>query len=1254
MGKSKKKSHKPKSEDTNQEKLYLLHMDLCGLMRVESVNGKKYILVIVDDYSRFTWVKCLRSKDEAPDFIFKFLKMSQVRLKVGISYATSVARSPQQNGVVKRRNRTLIEAAHTISGPALHDMTPETISSGLVPKPTSSTPFVPPFRNDWDMLFQLLFDELLTPPPIVDPPAPAVIAPITKVIAQYPLNQPVHLPQQQLTKMHHHQIEEIQEELNEFERLEVWELVPRPNKVMVITLKWIYKVKLNELEDILKNKARLVARSYHQEEGIYFEDSFAPVARLEAIRIFLAYATHKNMIVYKLDVKTAFLNGNLWEEVYVSQADGFVDPDNPNHVYKLKKALYQLKQAPCTWTMDMTIDQQVALDEALVPHASLLRIGKSNFCLRSDITSKELTLQLVEEIPSFFRYLGHSGEIKKITNVNINKLRQPWRSFVAVINKCLSGKSTGYDSLWLSQAQILWGMYHKKNVDFPYLLWEDFIYQVEHKDAKKSNEMYYPRFTKEPHLSRLKRVSGRLCSDTTITPPTAAGTRLLALAKGKQPAKSSKGKGLYVLSEVAMIEAKQIKLATKRSLQQTHISQASGLGADEGTSILPGVPNVPTYKSDEEISLMKMTMMKLVIEVMIKRMKMIRMMIKRMMIKMIMMMIKIPITTMMTLYIPSNDDASLGMNVSGKEGQDAEDDDEEFYRDININLEESVSSQFVRSMLNPSPDAGIDSLFESTPRVDVQASTTVAPLTLTARTLLPPTIPTISQVPQAPTPPTTAPSTFLKDLPNFSSLFRFDHRLKTLEANFFEFVQTNQFAGAVSFVPKIVERYMDQRINEVVKVVVQIQSDRLRDEAQARNEEFLNKLNENIQKIIKEQVKEQVKVQVSKILSKIQKTVNEQLEAKVLTRSSNSSKTSYVVAADISELELKKIIIEKMESNKSIHRSDQQRNLYKALVDAYKCDKIILNTYEDSVTFKRRRDDADKDEEPFVGSDRGSKKRREGKEPESTSAPKEKATKTTGKSTKGSKSHQKTASDDLAKQADSRSSFNELMDTPVDFSAFLMNRLKVDTLTPELLAGSTYELMKGSCKSLVELELFLEEVYKGRKRQQFYEFVVNRESARDVYSKRRIIAVIELQIVEWHNYKHLDWITVRRDDDKLYKFKEGDFKKLRIQDIEDMLLLLVQGKLTNLTIEERFAFNVSLRIDGMLNDFLTALDDCLKGIRMKYLPQAIWRRSDKERAAAIIQAIDKQLKTRRIMRSLEKFVGGRLYEGDFRMLQRTI
>ncbi|GKE77568.1 retrotransposon protein, putative, ty1-copia subclass [Tanacetum coccineum] len=115
---------------------------------------------------------------------------------------------------------------------------------------------------------------------------------------------------------------------------------------MVITLKWIYKVKLDELGGILKNKAQLVARGYRQEDGIDFEESFAPVARIKDIRIFLAFVAHMNIIVYQIEVKTAFLNGILREEVYVSQLDWFVDQDNLNHVYKLKKSLYGLKQAP--------------------------------------------------------------------------------------------------------------------------------------------------------------------------------------------------------------------------------------------------------------------------------------------------------------------------------------------------------------------------------------------------------------------------------------------------------------------------------------------------------------------------------------------------------------------------------------------------------------------------------------------------------------------------------------------------------------------------------------------------------------------------------------------------------------------------------------------------------------------------------------------------------------------------------------------
>nr|GFA42620.1 retrovirus-related Pol polyprotein from transposon TNT 1-94 [Tanacetum cinerariifolium] len=630
MGKSTRKTHKPKSEDTNQEKLYLLHMDLCGPMRVESVNGKKYILVIVDDYSRFTWVKFLRSRDETPNFYYQ----------------------------VSENDSGKVEGPGPSSGTALNEMTPGTISSGIMPTSSHSTSYVPPSRNDWDLLFQPMFDELLNPSPSVVNQSPKAIASITEVIplgyvdsigspssttveqdapsTTYMGNDPlfgVPIPEvtsaQSITPaspqaivqtnhpMPHHNskwtkdhplnniigqlsrpvstrlqlheqalfcyydalltsvepkmykealtqscwIEAIQKELNEFERLEVWELVPRPDQVMVITLKWIYKVKLDELGGILKNKARLVARGYRQEEGIVFEESFAPVARHEAIRIFLAYAAHKNIVVYQMDVKTAFLNGNLREDIYVSQPDGFVDLKNPNHAQWILNYSSGRTATTYFWTMATTIEQQVVLDEVLVPSAQRSPVFKA-FLVTADVpeiymqefwattyvhqhsirfkmdTRKNIfdleefremlhisprvpgqsfaELPFEEEILEFLRFFGHSAQIKTLTDVNINKLFQPWRSFAAVINECLTGKSSGFDSLRLSQAKILWGIYHKRNVDYAFLIWEDFVYQVEHKNQKKSNEMYYPRFkkvfihhfiTKKPSIPRRNKVN---------------------------------------------------------------------------------------------------------------------------------------------------------------------------------------------------------------------------------------------------------------------------------------------------------------------------------------------------------------------------------------------------------------------------------------------------------------------------------------------------------------------------------------------------------------------------------------------------------------------------------------------------------------------------------------------------------------------------------------------------------------------------
>ncbi|KAJ9544088.1 hypothetical protein OSB04_023795 [Centaurea solstitialis] len=596
QGKMKRASHPPKPEQGSKSPLSLIHMDLCGPMKTVSLAGRKYVLVIVDDFSRFTWTKFLKTKDETSNLIINFIKAVQVQLKLpvqtvspdngtefknqvlkgfdnslGITQTFSSARTPEQNGVVERRNRMLVEAArsmlaqsqlpqylwaeavntacYTQNRSIIHrrfGKTPYHLLFGRIPNidyfkvfgcpcfvlnetenrgkfgpksdemifvgysdcsiayrvfnkksrvvyesvnvrfdpfvelssivssnadavsnkvvftdaSSSTTTFIDPpaTSKELDSLFEYSYDDLygtnqtsssdagISSTPSSSATPSSEVSPTSSVpnqdlpsLESSPSSSPIVMDSHHLdttgqssshdvcnndllldahepltmhsastndvfesssindqTPLPHstkwtkdHPIEliigdptsgvqtraatanecnfsvflrnieptRVSDALQDsywFEALKVWRLVKLPESKSVIDTKWLFKNKRDANNIIVRNKARLVAKGYRQQEGIDYDETFAPVARLEAIRMFLAYAAYKDFTVFQMDVKTTFLYGHLKEEVYVAQPEGFVDKEHPEYVYVLDKALYGLKQAPRAWYEELS------------------------------------------------------------------------------------------------------------------------------------------------------------------------------------------------------------------------------------------------------------------------------------------------------------------------------------------------------------------------------------------------------------------------------------------------------------------------------------------------------------------------------------------------------------------------------------------------------------------------------------------------------------------------------------------------------------------------------------------------------------------------------------------------------------------------------------------------------------------------------------------------------------------------------------
>ena len=495
-GKQTRVSFKPKNIVSTTQPLQLLHMDLFGPSRTMSFGGNYYALVIVDDFSRYTWTLFITHKSDSFHAFRKLAKVIQNKknLKIasirsdhggefenkdfelfcdehGIEHNFSAPRTPQQNGVVERKNRSLEEIARTLLNDTslpkyfwaeavntacyimnralirpILKKTPYELFNGRKPNIShlhvfGCKCFV--LNNGKDNLgkfdaksdegiflgyslqskayriynkrtmnieesIHVTFDEsnaILSRKNMLDDIADSLehmniheqdskgndkgnnedppeegksndaLPREWKTSRDHPLDNIIGDISKGVTTRHSlkdlcnnmafvsmiepknikeaiiddNWIIAMQEELNQFERNNVWKLVEKPENYPIIGTKWVFRNKLDEHGIIIRNKARLVAKGYNQEEGIDYEETYAPVARLEAIRMLLAYASIMNFKLYQMDVKSAFLNGLIQEEVYVEQPPGFEIPDKPNHVYKLQKALYGLKQAPRAW-----------------------------------------------------------------------------------------------------------------------------------------------------------------------------------------------------------------------------------------------------------------------------------------------------------------------------------------------------------------------------------------------------------------------------------------------------------------------------------------------------------------------------------------------------------------------------------------------------------------------------------------------------------------------------------------------------------------------------------------------------------------------------------------------------------------------------------------------------------------------------------------------------------------------------------------
>nr|GEU42352.1 retrovirus-related Pol polyprotein from transposon TNT 1-94 [Tanacetum cinerariifolium] len=1131
LGKRKKSSYKPKAKDTNQERLYLLHMDLCGLMRVASINGKGLVSNPVSQQP------CIPPNRDDWDRLFQAMLdeyFNPLTIATDAPSTSIPSSQEQEHSLIISQGfeellKTLAFHDDPLNESPHEDLTSQGSSSNVIQIHT-------------------LFEHLGRW--TKDHPIENVIGdPSCFVSTQKKLEtnamwcyfdafrasvEPKNFKQAMIKPLW---IDAMQEEIHEFKRLKVWELLSCPDNVFLIKLKWIYKVKIDESDGVLKNKARLVAQGFRQEEGIDFKESFAPVAKIEVIRIFIANVAHKNMIIYQMDVKTAFLNGELTEEVYVSQPEGFVDQDNPPHVYKLKKALYGLKQAPREWydmLSSFLLSQKFskgAVDPTLfIRHAGndlLLMTTNFKMSMMGQI-SFFLGLQISQSSRGIFiNQSKHAYEIVKKYGLTDTDSVDTHMIENKKLNEDLQGKpvnTTCYHGMIGSLMYLI-----ASRPDLIYVVCLCARYQAnpteKHLQAVKwifrylkvtiNMGLWYLKDT-DMSLTAYADADHAGCQETRRSTSGSAqflGDKLVSWSFKKQKStaiSSTEAKyiSFWMLLTNPMDAAKHIdiryhfiKEQVENGIMELYFLWTEYQLADIFTKPLPKERfNFLIEKLENRLDIGKCNgriprglkpkeeTFQVVLDA-------------------------LALTPCYPLFLITAD-----------------------VPEVPVTKGKRVKRSAKKSTTNPATDIIIRE-----PQVETQSKRKEKVDVACGKGI---------------------------DLLSEVALTKEDHMKEVRKKILKDFHKSHPSgSGSIADKPLRVEKITPTVTNEGT-------GSRCNEQENDSEEHELDSEQEEEEKSDDDDQEEE-------------SDDDDQEQEEIGHTSSNSDNEDDTLENDeVKGMDDTTEIISPLGVH--IHHEvpiTQEPTLLTIPVSVIT--EASLTVQSEVPEFKVADSDMLQDQEGNLGDNDDEPRKETGSRDDWFKKPTPPQEPNDPNWNKDKTPHEGPTQNWLMNLAASTSTdkslkdFDELMSTPIDFSAYIMNGLNISNLTQETLLGPTFRLLKGTCSNYAKLEYDFEEYYKALSKKLDWENPEGSDYPFDLSKPLPLIThgqFIHVAVMRKHGYGYLEEIVVRRADNALYKFKEGDFPRLWINDIEDMLLLVVQNQLLNLSRDDVADFAIALRM----------------------------------------------------------------------------